>query len=181
MNPPFNPWHGVSAGADAPAVVRSFIEIPRGSRGKYELDKETGMLALDRVLASSMSYPANYGFIPQSYCEDKDPLDILVFCSVDLQPLCALNAKPIGVMQMVDGGEMDDKIIAVAADDKEWNHYNDISELPPHTLKMVKNFFEDYKKLEKNKVVEVKEFQGKAAAHKTITDALALYKSTFAK
>ncbi len=179
--PPFNPWHEVPAGKDAPNIVRCYIEIPNGSRGKYELDKETGMLALDRVIASNLHYPANYGFIPQTYCDDKDPLDILVLCSVDIQPLAALHAKPIGVMHMVDGGEMDDKIIAVAADDKEWSHLDDISEVAPHKLRMIKNFFEDYKKLEKNKVVEVKEFEGKALALRVIKNAMDLYQKTFKK
>ena len=112
-----NPWHAVSIGKKIPQFVQAIIEIPKGSKAKYELDKESGLLKLDRVLFSAVHYPANYGFIPQTYCDDKDPLDILVICSVDVEPLCLIEAKVIGVMHMIDGGEIDDKIIAVAAHD----------------------------------------------------------------
>lgn len=129
-----NPWHSVSPGEDAPKVVNAVIEIPKGSNAKYELDKESGLLKLDRVLFSAVHYPANYGFIPQTYCDDNDPLDILVICSVDVEPLCLVEAKVIGVMHMIDGGEVDDKIISVAAHDISVSHTNDISELPEHLL-----------------------------------------------
>ena len=112
-----NPWHAVAIGKKIPQFVQAIIEIPKGSKAKYELDKESGLLKLDRVLFSAVHYPANYGFIPQTYCDDKDPLDILVICSVDVEPLCLIEAKVIGVMHMIDGGEIDDKIIAVAAHD----------------------------------------------------------------
>ena len=114
----FNPWHDLEIGENAPEVVTSVIEIPNGSSSKYELHKESGMLMLDRVMSSAVRYPANYGFIPKTYCDDKDPLDILVLSEVDIQPLCIVEAKVIGVMTMIDGGELDDKIIAVAAGDK---------------------------------------------------------------
>ena len=113
-----NPWHDVSIGEGAPEVITGIIEIPKGSKGKYELDKKTGMLLLDRVLFSAVHYPANYGFIPQTYCEDHDPLDILIISQIDIPSLTLVKAKVIGVMRMVDGGEADDKIIAVAADDQ---------------------------------------------------------------
>ena len=113
----FNPWHHVSAGNNLPDFVNGIIEIPKGTRAKYELDKDSGLLKLDRVLYSSVYYPANYGFIPQTYCEDHDPLDILILSQIDIVPLCIVPAKVIGVMRMLDNGEADDKIIAVAAGD----------------------------------------------------------------
>src|SRR5689334_13245376 len=117
MNMNFNPWHSVSVGKKAPETVNGIIEIPKGSRAKYELDKESGLLKLDRVLYSSVFYPANYGFIPQTYCDDNDPLDILILSQVEIVPLCIVPARVVGVMRMIDGGEADDKIIAVAAGD----------------------------------------------------------------
>ena len=173
-----NPWHSVSPGTSAPKMVNAIIEIPKGSRAKYELDKESGLLKLDRVLYSSVYYPANYGFIPQSYCDDKDPLDILVLSQIECVPLCIIEAKVIGVMQMVDGGEADDKIIAVAANDMSVNHINDISELPPHFIEELRHFFEEYKKLEKKTVV-VEEFQNKDKAGQIILDAFKLYQENF--
>ncbi|TPE45625.1 inorganic diphosphatase [Pontibacter mangrovi] len=173
-----NPWHSVSYGEMAPEVVTAIIEIPKGSKAKYELDKDSGMLKLDRVLFSSVNYPANYGFIPQTYCDDKDPLDILVICSIDVQPMCLIDAKVIGVMQMIDNNEEDDKIIAVAYNDMSVRHINDISELPPHTLLEMRRFFEDYKKLE-NKEVVVEQFLGREHAYKIIQDSIELYNTTF--
>jgi inorganic pyrophosphatase len=120
------------------------------------LDKDSGLLKLDRVLFSAVHYPHNYGFIPQTYCDDHDPLDILVICSAKVEPLCLVEAKVIGVMRMLDQGEGDDKIIAVAAKDMSVSHYNDISELPEHLLEQVHRFFEDYKKMEKKKVEVLK-------------------------
>lgn len=173
-----NPWHNVSPGENAPQVVTGIIEIPKGSRAKYELDKESGLLKLDRVLYSSVYYPANYGFIPQSYCDDHDPLDILILSQIDCVPLCIMDAKVIGVMQMIDSGEADDKIIAVAAHDMSVNHINDISELPPHFIHEMRHFFEEYKKLE-NKTVKVAEFQNKQVAERIIMESFDLYKKTF--
>ena len=155
-----NPCHYVSTGENAPEFVNAIIEIPTGSKAKYELDKESGLLKLDRVLFSAVHYPANYGFIPKTYCDDGDPLDILVLCSVDVQPLCLIEAKVIGVMRMIDQGEGDDKIISVAKNDKSINHINDISELPEHILQQIHRFFSDYKVLEK-KVVEIEKFEGR--------------------
>ena len=126
----FNPWHQVTPQTDRADVVKGIIEIPKGNRAKYELDKDSGLLKLDRVLFSSMYYPHNYGFIPQSYCDDRDPLDILILSQIEVVPLCIVEAKVIGVMRMLDNGEADDKIIAVAAGDPSVNHFNDISELP---------------------------------------------------
>ncbi len=152
-----NPWHSVEIGDNSPDVVNGIIEIPTATRAKYELDKQSGLLKMDRVLYSSIYYPANYGFIPRTYCDDNDPLDIMVLSQITIVPLCIVPAKVIGVMRMLDQGEHDDKIIAVAENDMSVNHINDISELPKHFVKELRNFFEDYKKLEK-KTVEVKDF-----------------------
>ncbi len=175
-----NPWHEVSIGENAPEVVTGIIEIPKGSRAKYELDKESGLLKLDRVLFTSVYYPANYGFIPQTYGDDHDPLDILVLCQIDLEPLCLVEAKVIGVMRMLDSGEADDKIIAVAAKDMSVNHINDINDLPPHFIQEMKSFFEDYKKLE-NKEVVVEDFLGKDMAMEIINHSIEFYQQTFGK
>ncbi len=173
-----NPWHNVNCGEDVPDVVQAIIEIPKGSKAKYELDKESGLLKLDRVLFSAVHYPANYGFIPQTYCDDHDPLDILVICSIDVVPMCLIDAKVIGVMQMIDDDEKDDKIIAVAKNDMSVNHINDIEALPPHTLTEMRRFFEDYKNLEQKRVV-VKRFLNKEEAYKIINEAVDLYNVTF--
>ncbi|MFL9485232.1 inorganic diphosphatase [Chitinophagaceae bacterium LWZ2-11] len=175
-----HPWHGITPGEDAPNTVTAVIEIPQGSRCKYEIDKESGLLKLDRIIYSSFYYPVNYGFIPQTYGGDKDPLDILVLTSFAVVPLTLMNAKVIGVMQMIDGGEADDKIIAVAANDPGINHYNNIEELPHHFLNELRHFFEEYKALE-NKTVVVEDFMNKAKAEVIITEAIQFYKDTFVK
>ncbi|MCO4813396.1 MAG: inorganic diphosphatase [Flavobacteriales bacterium] len=175
-----NPWHKVKIGDTAPSIVNGIIEIPKNTRAKYELDKESGLLMLDRVLFSSMYYPANYGFIPKTYCDDNDPLDILVLSQITIVPMCMVSAKVIGVMRMMDDGEMDDKIIAVAENDMSVNHINDISELPEHFFKELKNFFEDYKKLE-NKSVEVDNFQGADIAKDIVKQSMVDYENYIAQ
>jgi len=175
-----HPWHGVAFGENAPRVVNAIIEIPQGSRCKYEIDKASGLLKLDRIIYSSFHYPVNYGFIPQTYGGDKDPLDILVITSLALVPLTLVEAKVIGVMQMIDGGEADDKIIAVAANDPSVNHYNNIEELPKHFFSELRHFFEEYKALE-NKSVKVEEFGDKAKAISIVSEAIDYYKDTFVK
>lgn len=175
-----HPWHEVEIGDDAPEIAWAVIEIPKGSKLKYELDKKSGLLKVDRVLFSSVHYPANYGFIPQTYCDDKDPLDVLVLGQESVTPLCIMRAKIIGVMRMEDQGEGDDKLIAVHADDPEYNHINSLSELPPHRLSEVRRFFEDYKTLEKKKVV-IHDFLGKKEALKILKESIALYQKTFVK
>ncbi len=174
----FNPWHHVSLGEDVPNVVNGIVEIPKGNRAKYELDKDSGMLKLDRVLYSSVYYPANYGFIPRTYGDDHDPLDILVLSQVEVVPLCLVPAKIIGVMRMIDNGEADDKIIAVAAGDPSVNHYNNISELPYYLISEMRSFFEDYKKLE-NKEVKVEEFQDRETAKQILQQAIDDYDAKF--
>ncbi len=173
----FSPWHDIHYGDTAPNIVQAIIEIPKGSRGKYELDKASGLLKLDRVLFSAVHYPAAYGFIPRTYCDDKDPLDIMVLCSVDVPPMCLLEAKVIGVMQMIDASEEDDKIIAVAANDQSVNHLNDLADLPPHMLLEIRGFYEDYKKLE-GKTVVVENFLGREEALEIVRRAIKLYEDT---
>jgi inorganic pyrophosphatase len=175
-----HPWHGVYYGEMAPKKVNALIEIPQGARAKYEVDKLTGLLKLDRVIYSSFHYPVNYGFIPQTLGQDNDPLDILVLCSQSIQSLCLVEATVIGNMQMIDQGQADDKIIAVASKDPSVNHYQKMDDLPNHFLLELKNFFEQYKVLE-NKKVEIDNFQDKDTAYKVITDAISFYKETFAK
>jgi len=175
-----HPWHGVHYGKNAPAKVNALIEIPQGSRSKYEVDKATGLLKLDRVIYSSFQYPVNYGFIPQTLGLDHDPLDSLVLCSQSIQALCIVEATVIGNMQMIDNGEEDDKIIAVATNDPSVNHINRMEELPQHFLLELKNFFEQYKVLE-NKKVEIDTFQDQLIAYKVIEDSIKLYKDTYIK
>ena len=174
----FNPWHDVSIGDKTPGTVMGIIEIPKNVRAKYELDKESGMLILDRVLFASINYPANYGFIPRTYCDDDDPLDILVISQIDIVPMCLVEANVIGVMRMKDGNEMDDKIIAVAANDMSFNHVKDISDLPAHWLIELRSFFEDYKKLE-NKTVEVQDFQNREVAMEVVKQSMVDYEAKF--
>ncbi len=173
-----NPWHEVSIGPEVPDIVTGIIEIPKGSRAKYELDKESGLLRLDRVLFSSVYYPANYGFIPQTYCDDDDPLDILIISQIDFVPLCIVEARVIGVMQMLDNGEADDKIIAVAAHDVSVNHIHSIEELPPHFTLEIRHFFEEYKRLE-NKTVVVETFQDRETAHRIVLQSIEDYNKKF--
>ena len=175
-----HPWHGVHYGEQAPQKVNALIEIPQGSRAKYEVDKASGLLRLDRVIYSSFHYPVNYGFIPQTLGQDNDPLDILVLCSQSIQALCLVEANVIGNMQMIDQGQKDDKIIAVASKDPSVNHYQKMEDLPHHFLLELRNFFEQYKVLE-NKKVEIDNFQDKHTAFKIINDAIAFYKENFEK
>ena len=174
-----HPWHEVSPGDDLPSSVNAIIEIPKGSKAKYEIDKASGLIKLDRVLFSSVMYPANYGFIPKTYCDDKDPLDILVLCSVDVYPMSIIEAKVIGVMHMIDSGEQDDKIIAVAKNDMSVNYINDLSELPPHTMKEIVRFFQDYKALER-KNVTIERLFGRSYAYQVIQESIDLYQKEFA-
>ncbi|HEV8584789.1 MAG TPA: inorganic diphosphatase [Methylomirabilota bacterium] len=173
-----HPWHDVELGEHVERHFRAIIEIPKGSKVKYELDKRTGLLWLDRVLHSAVHYPANYGFLPQTYCEDGDPLDVLVLGQEPVVPLCILRARAIGVMTMRDEKGQDDKVIAVHVDDPEYAHYQDIADLPPHRLKELERFFLDYKVLE-NKTVVVEHPQGRADALRVIKDAIDLYKRSF--
>src|SRR6202035_155861 len=169
-----HPWHDLSPGNKVPYEFDAVIEIPLGSNIKYELDKGSGLIRMDRVLYSAVFYPANYGFIPLTLAEDHDPLDVLVLCQYPVVPLTVIHARAIGLMTMIDSGDKDHKIIAVATADAEYNSYHEASELPPHKLMMVRRFFQDYKQLE-GKIVEVDEFQPASAAYPVIESALARY------
>lgn len=169
-----HPWHDVTPGERLPAEFMVVVEIPAGSNVKYELDKQTGLLRLDRVLYSAVHYPANYGFIPQTYAEDDDPLDVLVLCQEPVAPLTLVRARAIGVMTMLDSGKRDHKILAVALDDPEYSSFREAGELPAHRLALVRRFFQDYKTLE-GKAVEVEEVQPAAAALPVIERALDRY------
>lgn len=173
-----HPWHDVDFGAQSPNIVNALIEIPKGSKGKYEVDKISGLIKLDRVLYSSVHYPANYGFIPKTYAGDNDPLDILVISQIELPQLCLVEAKVIGVMRMIDKDEIDDKIIAVALHDIAVNHIQSLDELPPHTTKEISRFFEDYKILE-NRKIEVGEFFGVEKAFAIIQESIEGYRIKF--
>ena len=169
-----HPWHDVTPGEHLPLEFNALIEIPMGSSVKYELDKRTGLLRLDRVLYSAVYYPANYGFIPQTYAEDDDPLDVMVLCQEAVAPMTLVTARAIGLMTMIDGGKPDHKILAVAVGDPEFNSFMDAKELPPHRLSMLRRFFQDYKMLE-GKTVEVDEMQSASEALPIIEDSLQRY------
>ena len=169
-----HPWHDVELPRYIEEPIPAIIEIPTGSKVKYELDKSSGLLMVDRVLFSAVHYPANYGFVPRTYCDDGDPLDILVFCQEQIQSLAIMRAKLIGVMKMRDDKGEDDKLIAVHADDPAWSDFADISEIPNHHMRQLKRFFEDYKALE-NKKVLVSEPQGRSEALQVLRDAMKLY------
>jgi inorganic pyrophosphatase len=170
-----HPWHDIAVEEPVEEGFAAFIEIPKGSKVKYELDKETGLLKVDRVLFSAVHYPANYGFIPRTYCDDGDPLDVLVLGQEAVVPMCIMRARAIGRMQMVDEKGIDDKIIAVHLDDPAVRETSHIRELPPHTLKELERFFLDYKTLE-NKRVEVSDFDGPFEAIKVIRQGLVDYR-----
>jgi inorganic pyrophosphatase len=173
-----HPWHETSIGKNPPESVNALIEIPRGSRAKYEVDKESGLIKLDRVIYASMYYPLNYGFIPRTMGEDHDPLDIVVLTQVSVVPLCLIPSKVIGVMQMVDRGEADDKIIAVAQEDPSVSHINDVKDLPEHLRAELRHFFENYKTLENKKVV-VDDFLSRDKAFAIIETSIRYYQQHF--
>lgn len=169
-----HPWHDIPVEAAVEDGFPAFIEIPKGSKVKYELEKETGLLRVDRVLFSAVHYPANYGFIPRTYCGDGDPLDVLVLGQEPVVPMCIMQARALGVMRMRDEKGTDDKIVAIHVDDPAVSHYRDIRKLPPHALRELRRFFEDYKQLE-GKEVAVGEPEGRAEANRVIREALAAY------
>jgi inorganic pyrophosphatase len=172
-----HPWHDISVGYESPKIVNAIIEISRGSKAKYEVDKESGLLKLDRVLHAAFYYPINYGFIPKTFAGDNDPLDILVLSQIDFEPLSIVSAKVIGVMRMIDKG-IDDKIIAVCQNDISVSHINSLEELPPHLMSEIKHFFEQYKKLEQT-TVKVDEFYGKEKAYEIINESIVDYNNKF--
>ena len=167
-------WHDISPGEHLPQEFLAVIEIPLRSSVKYELDKQSGLIKLDRVLYSAVYYPANYGFIPQTLAEDDDPLDVLVLCQEAVVPLTVIQARAIGLMTMIDAGKKDHKVIAVATQDPEYNSYCEASEMPDHRLAILRRFFLDYKQLE-GKAVEVDEIAPAEHSYPVIEDALARY------
>jgi inorganic pyrophosphatase len=173
-----HPWHDVSIGPDAPETFNALIEIPKGSKVKYELDKETGLIMVDRILYASIHYPANYGFIPQTLGDDDDPLDLLVLMQEPVFPMSLLAVRPVGMMHMVDDGEDDEKIICVHLDDPEFRSYEHYEQLPEHRLDELRSFFEDYKKLE-DKEVDVSDFDGPEKAIEAVKYAMDLYDEKF--
>ena len=173
-----NIWHDISADRITTESFDAVIEISKGSKMKYEFDKKTGLLRLDRVLHTSTHYPANYGFIPLTYAADNDPLDVLVLCSERIDPLVLAECYPIGVITMLDSGAADDKIIAIHAGDPTYNGYTDISQLPKHIFDEMTHFFSVYKQLE-NKQTAVKELYGADEARQIIKDCMDLYEKTF--
>ena len=170
-----NIWHDISPKRINPEDFVAVVEIPKGSKKKYELDKATGMLSLDRILHTSTHYPANYGFIPRTYGDDLDPLDVLIICSEDIEPMTLVRCYPIGVINMVDDGKMDEKIIAIPFKEPTYNMYRDISALPKHIFDEMMHFFEVYKVLE-HKTTSVKEIMGRENAIAIIEKSINTYK-----
>ena len=173
-----NIWTDINENRISPEDFVVCIEIEQGSKNKYELDKETGLIILDRVLYTSTHYPANYGFIPLTYCDDHDPLDVFVLCSQPIEKMSLVRCYPIGVITLLDRDEKDDKIIAIPFGDPQYNGYKDISELPNHIMIELSNFLEIYKTLE-GKKVEVKGCEGREGALKSIAESIELFKEKF--
>lgn len=173
-----NIWHDINPDRIDPTEFMAVIEISKGSKKKYELDKETGLIMMDRILYTSTHYPANYGFIPRTYGDDKDPLDVLVLCSEPLEPLTLVKCYPIGVMKMLDNGMGDEKIIAIPFNDPTYNSYTDIKELPKHVFEEIKHFFTVYKDLE-GKETKVDEFGGPQEAIRIIENCISNYNLKF--
>ncbi len=173
-----NLWKDIEAGSDIPEEITVIVEIPKGSRNKYEYDKDKEAFALDRVLFSPFHYPAEYGFMPKTLWDDGDPFDVLVMMEQPTFPGCIIDARPIGIMRMIDQGDSDDKLLAVPIEDPRFKDITDISQLPEHYLKEIAHFFEQYKKLE-NKSVKINGWDDNKAAKEAIKHALELYKENY--
>lgn len=170
-----NIWHDISPERITPQDFCALIEIPKGSNCKYELDKDTGLLRLDRILYTATHYPQNYGFIPRTFADDGDPLDVLVICSVPIHPMTLIQAYPVGNMRMIDGGKLDDKIIAIPFSDPNYNNIRDLKQLPSHLFDEIMHFFSVYKQLE-NKTTDVQSLYGREQALEIISNAIKCYK-----
>lgn len=172
-----NSWHEVDHNYKD-NEINAIIEIPSGSKVKYEIDKDSGLLKVDRVLYSSVQYPCNYGFFPKTYCDDKDPLDVLVIGQLPIYPLSIMRVRPVGVLKMIDQGEEDDKVISIHTGDPEYKHLKKLDELVDHKINEIRKFFETYKELEK-KSVEIKGILDETAAYKVIQESIDLYNKEF--
>lgn len=175
-----NLWHEIASGKNVPEIVNVIIEIPKGSKNKYEIDKETGLIKLDRAMKSSQDYPFDYGFVPQSLWEDGDALDVIMLTTYPLFPGIMVEARPVAVMRMIDGGEGDDKIIAVPKDDPRFDEVQDLADINKHTIKEIQHFLETYKSIE-NKSVVISGVEGKVAAQEAVIKGLKMYTDKFAK
>lgn len=175
-----NLWHDVTLGKNVPEEFNTIIEIPKGSKNKYEIDKETGLIKLDRAMKTAQDYPFDYGFAPQTLWEDDDALDVVVLTTYPLSPGILVNVRPVGIMKMIDGGESDDKIIAVPVDDLRWDEINDLGDVNKHTLKEIQHFFETYKKIEDKEVI-ISGFKNKKAAMAAVKKSIKIYQKKFGK
>ncbi|EKE16036.1 MAG: hypothetical protein ACD_11C00054G0026 [uncultured bacterium] len=175
-----NLWHEISVGEKNPEIVNVVIEIPKGSKNKYEIDKETGLIKLDRAMKTSQDYPFDYGFIPRTLWDDNDALDVVVLTTYPLATGILVEARPVGLMKMIDGGEGDDKLITVPASDPRWDNVKDLKDINSYTLKEIKHFFETYKTIE-GKVVEIKGFQNRDKALAAVKKGMKLYNSKYGK
>ncbi|MFW5884816.1 MAG: inorganic diphosphatase [Patescibacteria group bacterium] len=175
-----NLWHDLELGKEAPEKFNIIIEVPRGSKNKYEIDKKTGLIKLDRAMKTSQDYPFDYGFAPKTLWEDDDPLDVVVFSTYPLFPNILVEVRPVGVMRMIDDGEGDDKILAVPVKDPRWEEVLDLQDLNKHNLKEIKHFFETYKQIE-DKKVEISGFEGAKEAKEAVEKSIKLYRESFGK
>ena len=175
-----NLWHEIGVGKDAPNVINVIIEIPKGSKNKYEIDKESGLIKLDRAMKTAQDYPFDYGFVPQSFWEDNDPLDVILLTTYPLHPGILVEARPVAVMWMTDGGDRDDKIIAVPKDDPRFENVKDLEDVNKHTIKEIQHFFETYKTIE-DKQVKVSGVEGREKALEIVNKGLKMYNEKFRK
>ncbi|MFA6973665.1 MAG: inorganic diphosphatase [Parcubacteria group bacterium] len=175
-----NLWHDVPLGDKAPAEFNVIVEIPKGSKNKYEIDKETGLIKLDRAMKSSQDYPFDYGFAPQTLWEDGDALDVIILSTYPLMTNILVKVRPVAVMHMIDGGEGDDKVLAVPVDDPRWDDVNDLADINKHNIKEYQHFFETYKAIE-NKEVTIDGFEGREKAMEAVNKSVELYKKKFNK
>jgi inorganic pyrophosphatase len=175
-----NLWHEISAGEKVPELINVIVEIPKGSKNKYEIDKETGLIKLDRAMKSAQDYPFDYGFVPRTLWEDGDALDVILLTTYPLHPGILVEARPVAVMHMIDGGDGDDKVIAVPKDDPRWEEVKDLADVNKHTVKEIRHFLETYKAIE-NKKVEISGVEGREAALEAVKKGLSLYNEKYGK
>lgn len=175
-----NLWHEIGVGKEAPNIINVIIEIPKGSKNKYEIDKESGLIKLDRAMKTAQDYPFDYGFVPQSYWEDNDPLDVILLTTYPLHPGILVEARPVAVMWMTDGGDGDDKIIAVPKNDPRFENIKDLEDVNKHTIKEIQHFFETYKTIE-DKQVKVSGVEGREKVLEVINKGLKMYDEKFRK